>query len=74
MRLLLLSLSNLCHPAPPQVPHRTIYPDATRSEWIVKNTGQERSCRVYRLLDPTISVREALEEADDDNDPDADGR
>ncbi|KAF0308615.1 General transcription factor 3C polypeptide 1 [Amphibalanus amphitrite] len=55
------------------VPHRLIYPDAPRSEWIVKNTGQERSCRVYRLLDPKVSVREALEEADDENDPDGDG-
>ncbi|XP_043222103.1 general transcription factor 3C polypeptide 1-like isoform X2 [Amphibalanus amphitrite] len=54
------------------VPHRLIYPDAPRSEWIVKNTGQERSCRVYRLLDPKVSVREALEEADDENDPDGD--
>ena len=29
---------------------------------------------MYRLLDPSVSVREVLDEADDDNDPDGDGR
>lgn len=57
----------------PQVPYRTLYPDATEKEWKIKNKTAERSLHVLTLRQPDIELHIINPMDDDDEGDDSDG-
>uniref|UniRef100_A0A6V7I8R1 Uncharacterized protein n=1 Tax=Bracon brevicornis TaxID=1563983 RepID=A0A6V7I8R1_9HYME len=41
-----------------QVPYRTLYPLAEKSEWQTKNNGKEKKIRAIQLIDPNTDIDE----------------
>lgn len=57
-----------------QVPYRTVYPEATESEWRYKGANKERSVRVLYLIDGSTNPKDVWQKYIDIYDDEEDDR